>query len=144
MACGTYHLPPMTAFVGGAREIRTVGPPRWTKLSEFASPRLLSLMSNPRRIVHPRMRWCRGTTKGRRRSGSRLRRQAHASRADQAGIGRLETPEGAADGPLQKDIPVVRAAERKVGRRQVAVRPPPLGCPTAPPHAWMGDATGFQ
>jgi len=78
------------------------------------------------------------------RGGLRLRRQAHASRADQAGIGRLETPEGAADGPLQKDIPVVRAAERKVGRRQVAVRPPPLGCPTAPPHAWMGDATGFQ
>jgi hypothetical protein len=56
------------------------------------------------------------------RAGLRLRRQARPSRADQAGIGALETPEGTADGPLRKDIPVVRAAERKVGRRQVAVR----------------------
>src|SRR5260370_10152818 len=54
--------------------------------------------------------------------GSRLRRQAHASRADQAGIGGLETPEGTTDGPLQKDIPIVGAAERKVCHRQVAVQ----------------------
>src|ERR1700730_5179058 len=50
------------------------------------------------------------------RAGLRLRRQARTSRADQAAIGGLETPEGTADGPLRKDIPVVRAAERKVQR----------------------------
>jgi predicted phage terminase large subunit-like protein len=60
------------------------------------------------------------------RAGLRLCRQARTSRADQAGIGGLETPEGTADGPLRKDIPVVRAAERKVGRRQVGVRHRPI------------------
>src|SRR5262249_26280650 len=56
------------------------------------------------------------------RRPSRLRREAHAARPDQAGIGRLEAPEGPADRPLQVDVLVIRAPEREIGRQQIAVR----------------------
>src|SRR6266436_9294074 len=54
--------------------------------------------------------------------GSLLRRQANAAGADQAGIGRLEPPEGAARRSLQIDVLVVGAAEGEVGGCRVAVR----------------------
>src|SRR5215510_1748341 len=56
------------------------------------------------------------------RRPSRLRREAHAARPDQAGIGRLEAPEGPADRPLQVDVLVVRTTESEVGRHQIAIR----------------------
>src|SRR5262249_13462054 len=55
-------------------------------------------------------------------AASRLRRQADAARADQARIGRLEAPEGPADGAFEVNVPIVGAAEGKVGRQHVAVR----------------------
>src|ERR1700719_1001185 len=51
-----------------------------------------------------------------------LRRQTNAARPDQAGIGRLEAPEGSACRPLQVDILIVGAAEREIGCCGVVVR----------------------
>src|ERR1700674_2149537 len=53
--------------------------------------------------------------------GSRLCRQAHTSRADQARIGRLETPEGPAGCPLEVYVLIVGAAESEVGRCVIAI-----------------------
>src|SRR5262249_53598117 len=55
-------------------------------------------------------------------AGLWLRRQAHPTWADQAGIRRLEPPESSADRSLKIDVLVVGAAERKIGRGEVAVR----------------------
>jgi len=46
-----------------------------------------------------------------------LRRQAHAARTDQAGIGRLEAPERPARCTLEVNVLVVGAAEREISRR---------------------------
>src|SRR5262249_62005456 len=51
-----------------------------------------------------------------------LGRRAYAARADQARIGRLEAPEGPADRAFEVDVPIVGAAEGKVGRQYIAVR----------------------
>jgi len=51
-----------------------------------------------------------------------LCREADPAGSDQSGIWCLEAPERAGDRPLEIDVLVVRAAERKVGRRHVAVR----------------------
>src|SRR5438093_47750 len=56
------------------------------------------------------------------RRGSLLRRQPHAPRADQAGIGRLETPEGPARCSLEVNVLVVGAAKSEVGGCGVAIR----------------------
>src|SRR5262249_57098128 len=55
-------------------------------------------------------------------SPSGLRRQTNAARPDQAGIRRLEAPEGSADCTLQVNGLIVRAAEREVGCCGVIVR----------------------
>src|SRR6516164_8090398 len=54
--------------------------------------------------------------------GHLLRWQAHTARADQAGIRRLEAPEGPADRALEIDVLIVGAAEGEVGGRSVVVR----------------------
>src|ERR1700730_14473019 len=51
-----------------------------------------------------------------------LRRQPHAARPDQARIGRLKTPDRAADGPFHVDVLVIGPAERKVCARGIAIR----------------------
>ena len=50
----------------------------------------------------------------------RLCREAHAARADQSRIRRLEAPEGAAVGSHHINVPVVLTAKREVGSRQIA------------------------
>jgi hypothetical protein len=57
-----------------------------------------------------------GAGAGASRLPSRLRREAHTARPDQAGIGRLEAPESPAARTLQVDVLVVWAPEREVGR----------------------------
>ena len=46
----------------------------------------------------------------------------HAARPDQARIGRLETPDRAADGPFHVDVLVIGPAKRKVCTRGIAIR----------------------
>src|SRR5260370_6113057 len=53
---------------------------------------------------------------------SPLSRQPDAARPDQARIGRLETPDRAADGPFHVDVLIVGAAKRKVRTRGIAIR----------------------
>src|SRR5215467_11677669 len=55
-------------------------------------------------------------------AASGLRRQPHAARPDQARIGRLETPDGSADGPFHVDILVVWTSKRKVRTCDIAIR----------------------
>src|ERR1700730_607861 len=51
-----------------------------------------------------------------------LRRQPHAARPDQARIGRLKTPDRAADGPFHVDVLVIGPAKRKVCTSGIAIR----------------------
>src|SRR5207237_9053140 len=65
----------------------------------------------------------RSTTQSRSRAPSlRLCRETGAAGADQAGIWRLEAPEGAAGRAFEKDVAVVRTAEGEIRCCYLAVR----------------------
>ena len=51
-----------------------------------------------------------------------LGRQANTIRTDQARIGRLEAPEGHANGALEVNVLIIGAAEREVCRCGVTIR----------------------
>lgn len=73
-----------------------------------------SLLSRRRECFAPGA--ARGRGLSQRLFGSLLRREPCPARADQAGIGGREAPEGAAVGAHEIDRLVVGATEREVGR----------------------------